>query len=106
MNGAKAISISDQRVVNTSTIRIIQGETKIDGYPLRTFPIEIKAIAEDNKSAERLYNYMQVSTISDDFFVDNLRFSISEPMDRILIPSYKHNFKVEKMETVLEEGDK
>ncbi|KHF28561.1 hypothetical protein LR68_02649 [Anoxybacillus sp. BCO1] len=44
MYGAEHISIADQRLVNTTVIRDINGVTKVDSYPLRSFPIEIKVI--------------------------------------------------------------
>lgn len=103
--GAKEISIANQRVVNTTVIREIQGETKIDGFPLRNFPIEIKVIAEDFESAEKLYNRMQISTIPDEFFIDNLQVFISEPKKEITIPPYTNHIKVKYMKTVREERD-
>lgn len=106
MYGSLAIAISDQRVVQSTAIRIIQGETKIDGYPLRNFPIEIKAITKDRASAEKLYNYMQISNLADDFFVDNLKYSVSIPNENIVIPAYDHEITVKIMENVLEEGEK
>ncbi|WAA10638.1 DUF881 domain-containing protein [Fervidibacillus albus] len=105
MYGASAISIANQRIIHTTSIRDIQGETKIDGYPLRTFPVEIKVIAEDEKTANRLYNGMQISTIPDDFFIDNLSVSISEVNQSITIPAYDHTIEVDVMETVKTEGD-
>ncbi len=47
MYGAEHISIADQRLVNTTVIRDINGVTKVDSYPLRSFPIEIKVITPD-----------------------------------------------------------
>lgn len=106
MYGAKAISIADQRIVTTTTIRDIQGETRVDGYPLRLFPLEIKVIAKDAVTAKKLYSRMQISTIPDDFFIDNLDMSISEPQEKIVIPAYSNNFTISKMKTVKEEGKK
>ncbi|WAA13678.1 DUF881 domain-containing protein [Fervidibacillus halotolerans] len=105
MYGAKAISVANQRIINTTSIRDVQGETKIDGFPLRTFPIEIKVIAEDEKTANKLYNGVQISTIPDDFFIDNLSVSISEVKKSITIPAYNHSIKVDVMETVKDEGE-
>jgi uncharacterized protein YlxW (UPF0749 family) len=98
--GAQAISIGEQRITPYSTIRFIEGETKIDGYPLRDFPLHIKVITEDEETAEKLYNYMQVSTIADDFFIERFRISISEPKQNIVIPAYNGDFKIKTMEIV------
>ena len=73
MHGAKAISIGDHRVITTTSIRTIQGETKIDGYPLRNYPVEVKVIAEDWDSANK-FNHMQVSAIPDDFSLITLNW--------------------------------
>ena len=105
MYGAKEISIQGQRVVNTTVIREIQGETKIDGYPLRNFPIEIKVITATQEEAKKLYNRMQISTISDDFIIDNIGVSISEPMEEITIPPYLNSFRPKIMKAVDDEGE-
>lgn len=103
MYGAKAISIADQRIISRTTIRNIQGVTKVDGYPLRKFPLEIKIIASDRETVKKLYNQMQISTVSDDFFIDNLKVSISEPQEEIIIPAYSSGLSVNHMQTVKEE---
>lgn len=104
MYGAKAISIAGQRVIASTVIREIQGETKIDGYPLRIFPIEIKLLTEDMNAATKLYSRMQISTIADDFILDNIRVSISEPAEELVIPAYTNRIELEMMEPVNEEG--
>lgn len=106
MYGAKAISIANKRVITTTTIRNIQGETKIDGYPLKKFPVEVKVITNDEAATNKLYNRMQVSTIPDEFFIDNLTLTISEPKDDVTISVYENNIVVNEMETVKEEGKK
>src|SRR5690606_9761355 len=58
MYEALHISIDNQRVINTTVIRDINGETKIDGHSINKLPFEIKVIAENSHSAEKLYNRM------------------------------------------------
>ncbi|MCU9612193.1 DUF881 domain-containing protein [Caldibacillus lycopersici] len=106
MYGATAISIAEQRVINTTVIREVAGVTKIDGYPLNTFPIEVKVIASSEDQANKLYNRMQISSIPDDFFIDNLSMEISEPKEKLMIPKYQNDIDVKKMEPVKEEGGK
>lgn len=92
--GAESISIDGRRVVNTTVIRDINGKTKIDGYSLHSFPLEIKVIGED---AEKLFSRLNGSTVMDTFAVDNLRLSISEPKGSITIPPYDDVIRVQNM---------
>ncbi|EMI11758.1 DUF881 domain-containing protein [Anoxybacillus gonensis] len=97
MYGAQHISIADQRIVNTTVIRDINGVTKVDSYPLRSFPIEIKVIAPD---AEKMYNRLKASTIADDFALENLLLTVSEPQQRVVISPYDGAVRVKQMEAV------
>lgn len=101
MYGAEHISIADQRIVNTTVIRDINGVTKVDAHPLRSFPIEVKVIAAD---AEKLYNRLKASTIADDFALENLQLTISEPQQRVVIPPYDGTVRVKQMEAVEDDG--
>lgn len=104
MYGAKSISIADQRVIHTTVIREIQGETKIDGFPLRKFPIEIKVITENLQVAEKLYNRMNISEAAEAFFIDNLRVNVSPPVESLTIPPYENSIHVKNLKPVKEEG--
>ncbi|MED0688140.1 DUF881 domain-containing protein [Anoxybacillus ayderensis] len=99
MYGAEHISIADQRLVNTTVIRDINGVTKVDSYPLRSFPIEIKVITPD---AEKMYNRLKASTIADDFALENLLLTVSEPQQRVVISPYDGTVRVKQMEAVEE----
>jgi uncharacterized protein YlxW (UPF0749 family) len=105
MYGAKSISIADQRVIHTTVIREIQGETKIDGFPLRKFPIEIKVITENLQVAEKLYNRMNISEAAEAFFIDNLRVNVSPPVKSLTIPPYENSIHVKNLKPVKEEGE-
>jgi uncharacterized protein YlxW (UPF0749 family) len=96
--GASQISIAGQRMINTSVIRDINGITKLDGYPLDTFPIEVKVTVESLDVAEKLYNRMQVSNSTEEFFIENFRLSISSPQPDISIPAYKDTIQIRYME--------
>nr|WP_249365352.1 DUF881 domain-containing protein [Cytobacillus citreus] len=97
MYGAMQISIDNQRIINTTVIRDINGETKIDGHSLNGFPIEIKVIAENAKSADKLFKRMQVSKSADEFFVDNLRVKVVKPDEMIEIPAYQNTIRIRDM---------
>lgn len=96
--GAENISIQGQRIINSTVIRDINGETKVDGYALDQFPIEIKITVEKIQTAERLYKQMQVSKSADEFFIDNFRLSISEPQAKVVIPAYQDTIRIQKLE--------
>ena len=96
--GAAEISIADQRWINTSVIRDINGITKMDGYPLDRFPIEVKVAVDNMDMAEKLYNRMQVSNSTEEFFIQNFRLSISTPQPTVNIPAYRDEIKIRNME--------
>lgn len=101
---AEEISIQGRRVINSSVIRDINGQTKLDNYSLHTFPIEIKVISED---ANKLYNRMSASTTDEDFAIDNLRLAVSNPIEHVTIPAYDGTIRVKNMKPLeLNEGGK
>lgn len=97
---AEEISIAGQRVINTTVIRDINGVTKIDGYPLNIYPIEIKIMTSD---PEKLYNRLKVSTIVDDFVIENFSLEISKPVNKITIPAYRDTIRIKHMKPSLAE---
>ncbi|MDX8364976.1 DUF881 domain-containing protein [Cytobacillus sp. IB215665] len=94
------ISIAEQRVINTTVIRDINGITKIDGYPLNRFPFEIKVIAKNEEGAEKLYNRLQVSSMIDAFVYDNLQVVISDPIASIEVPAFSEIPRIKNMKPV------
>lgn len=103
MYGAKHISVADQRVVNTTVIREINGDTKIDGVSLRHFPIEILIVTDDEEAAEKLYNRMLVSQSIESFYIDNLQVKISKPATNLKVPAYGGVISIRGMESVKQE---
>jgi uncharacterized protein YlxW (UPF0749 family) len=101
---AEEISIQGRRVINSTVIRDINGQTKMDNYSLHTYPIEIKVISEN---ADKLYNRMNASTTDEDFAIDNLSLSISNPIDSMTIPAYEDTIRVKNMKPLeIKEGGK
>jgi len=92
--GAEEMAINGHRVINTTVIRDINGITKIDGYNLNNFPITIHVISED---AEKLYNRINGSTLKDDYAIDNLLFTVSEPKEEIVVPGYNETVRIKHM---------
>ncbi len=92
--GAKEISIQGRRLINSTVIRDINGQTKIDNYSLHTYPIEIKVISDN---VDKLYNRMNASTTDEDFAIDNLSLTISDPIEKLTIPAYEDSIRVRNM---------
>lgn len=100
MYGAVHISVDEQRVINTTVIRDIGTVTKIDGYSLNRLPLQIKVITKNAEEADKLYNRMEISTVVEDFFIDNLRVILEKPQEDIMIPGYQDTIRVRYMEPV------
>ncbi|MGS2776760.1 DUF881 domain-containing protein [Robertmurraya sp. GLU-23] len=100
MYGAKHVSVAGQRVINTTVIRDINGETKINGRSLTKFPIEIIVLTEDFTVAEKLYNQMQVSKSAEEFFIDNLTVTVKKPELSITVPAFEDSIRIRGMEQV------
>lgn len=96
--GAEEIAINDNRYVNTTVIREINNVLKMDGNPLNQLPIEVKVIAKDASTAEKLFNYMKVSKSADEFFVSNLLLNVEQPEKEITIPAYSKAINIHYME--------
>jgi len=105
MYEAKYVAIDGQRIINTTVIRDINGETKIDGHTLRGLPIEIKVGVDDMNTAEKLSNRMKVSKARDEFFTESLRLSVSASNPDITIPAYDNSIRVKYMDPIKEGGD-
>jgi uncharacterized protein YlxW (UPF0749 family) len=104
MYDAKYVSMDGQRVINTTVIRDINSETKIDGHSLNSLPIEVKVVVDDMKTAEKLYNRMQVSKSIEEFFVENLRLTVSQPNTKVTVPAYSNPIRIRYMDVVKEGG--
>lgn len=91
---AEEISIGGFRIINTTVIRDINGITKIDGNSIVGYPLEIKVISED---AEKLYNKIQGSALKDDFAIDNLKLTISRPLNDLKIPPYNETIRMKNV---------
>jgi uncharacterized protein YlxW (UPF0749 family) len=99
--GATYISISGHRLINTSVIRDINNDTKIDGHSLKKLPIEINVVTESLDMAEKLYNRMQGSESAEDLFrFDSLRVTIMKPSQNITVPAYQDTIRVTNMQPV------
>lgn len=103
MYGAKQVSIDGQRVINSTVIRDINKETKIDGHAIKDLPIEIHVVTDSLKNAGKLYNHMQVSKSAEEFFIDNMRLTVSQPKPSVTVPAYENPIRVLNMNTAGDE---
>nr|WP_141431397.1 DUF881 domain-containing protein [Bacillus sp. 03113] len=105
--GAKEISIENLRYINTTVIRDINNETKMNGHSLNKLPLEVKVITDTIEAAEKLQKQMQVSKSADEFFMENLRISVSAPLLELTIPAFQDSIRIRNMKPVeLDKGGK
>lgn len=104
MYEAEYVAIDGKRIINTSVIRDINRETKIDGHTIKRLPVEVKVVVNDQNTAEKLYNRMKVSKARDEFFIESLRLTISKPIPDITVPAYDNPIRIQNIEPVKEGG--
>lgn len=82
------IEIDGQRVVHTTAIRDINGKTTVNSVPISNSNVDIYIITETFEKAEKLHSYLYASTFQDDFYIDNLKLTISPAKEEITIDAY------------------
>jgi uncharacterized protein YlxW (UPF0749 family) len=100
MYDAKYVSVDGQRIINTTVIRDINNETKIDGHALSSLPIEVKVGVDNFEIAEKLYNRIKASKATEEFFTENLKLVISEPTPEVTIPAYDNPIRIRYLESL------
>lgn len=99
MYGGKHVSVAGHRILSNTVIREIAGSTKISGYTLKHWPIEIIVITEDFKTAEKMSHRLKASPIGDDFFIDHLLLTVSEAEREVIVPAYEDKIRIKHMKT-------
>lgn len=87
------MEIDGKRVTALSAIRDINGNTTVNGLPVQIPPFQIKIISSDLESSETLYNFLQSSSLLDDFYLDDFILEISEPAEGITISGRADRFE-------------
>ncbi|TWT07440.1 DUF881 domain-containing protein [Planococcus sp. CPCC 101016] len=82
------VSIDGKRIINTTAIRDINGQTTVNTKPVQTPPFSLKIISGSMEESEKLYNHLLASRILDDFYIDNLTLNVSEPQNDMMIEAY------------------
>lgn len=87
-----ALEIDGKRFTTLSSIRDINGVTTVNGLNVSTPPFTIRIISPAFTDSEKLYNYLAASTITDDFYLDNLILDVSKPTDDVRIRGWQERF--------------
>ncbi|MGN1401755.1 MAG: DUF881 domain-containing protein [Bacillus sp. (in: firmicutes)] len=91
---AAHISINGNRIINSTVIRDINGVTKIDGSPIDTFPIEIRALSDD---AGKLRDNIKVSQSAEELFIEDLSLTVSDVIPSLTIPAFRGDLTIQQM---------
>lgn len=89
--GASNIAIDGNRIVHTTAIRDINGETTVNSVPLSSPPFEVVVGTSSFKEAKKIYNSVQASTFIDSFYLDNYNLNIEEPTELLTIPAFENS---------------
>jgi len=89
MNKGTQIVIDGNRIVQTSAIRDINGQTTINRTPIGKPPIEIQVGTSTLEHAKMLHNYLLASSFNDSFYLENLKLVVEEPTNRLSITLYE-----------------
>ncbi|SET85306.1 Uncharacterized conserved protein YlxW, UPF0749 family [Salinibacillus kushneri] len=101
--GANDIAIENERIIQISPVRDVNGETYVNNRPLPSVPVEISVLAED---AKELMEYMQVSKVNDYFAVENLEVQYQVDF-HLTLPAYQQHIDLEYIRSAeSEEGGK
>lgn len=92
------LAIAGERVTNTTAIRDINGYTTVNTEPISTPPFTIAITAASMEEARKLSSYLTASAIHDDFYIDDLIITISEPLEELVLPAFKKEINMEHLE--------
>ncbi|MDC3416476.1 DUF881 domain-containing protein [Aquibacillus salsiterrae] len=92
--GATDIAIENERIINTTPIRYVNGETYVNNHALRKVPVQIKVLSQN---PSRLLDYIQVSKSKDYFAIENLDL-IANIKQKLVLPKYEGMINVEMLE--------
>ncbi|AQU79893.1 MULTISPECIES: DUF881 domain-containing protein [Planococcus] len=97
------VSIDNKRIINTTAIRDINGQTTVNAKPIELPPFSIKIISESMEDSEKLYNHLLSSRILDDFYIDNLTLTVSAPKKDLIIEAYDEVIDTKYLQSTEEE---
>ncbi|WP_432354889.1 DUF881 domain-containing protein [Sporosarcina sp. A2] len=87
------MEIDGKRLTALSAIRDINGETTVNGLPVALPPFQIKILSADLGISEKLYNFLQSSSLLDDFYLDDFVLEIHEPDAEVTVTGRLDQFE-------------
>lgn len=97
------VSIDGKRIINTTAIRDINGQTTVNTKPVETPPFSMKIISKSMEDSEKLYNHLLSSRILDDFYIDNMTLTVSAPQPEFVIEAYDGAITTKYLQSTEEE---
>lgn len=97
------VSVDGKRIINTTSIRDINGQTSVNAKPVETPPFSIKIISKSIEDSEKLYNHLLGSRILDDFYIDNMSLTVSAPQSDMIIEAYDGIINTKYLQAIEEE---
>ncbi|MBK3494486.1 DUF881 domain-containing protein [Viridibacillus sp. YIM B01967] len=88
-----AVVIDGKRIVQTTAIRDINGQTTVNSLAVRTPPFSLIISTSTLADAKKLASYLEASSIADEFYIDNLTLSIGEPQKKLALDAYDRSFE-------------
>ncbi|MCT2538055.1 DUF881 domain-containing protein [Aquibacillus koreensis] len=92
--GATDIAVGNERIINISPIRYVNGKTYVNNRAIPSLPIEIKVLANN---PERLLNHLEVSQSRDEFAIEDLELKL-EIDNQLDLPKFEGNINLEGIE--------
>lgn len=101
---ATTIAIDNQRLIQASAIRDINGKTTVNGKPLAMPPLSVQVGTLNIEDAKKLKAQLEASSIIDSFYLDDVLLEIGEPQEDVVIVKYADAVKINYLQQ-LDKGD-
>ncbi|MGN8645101.1 DUF881 domain-containing protein [Gracilibacillus sp. HCP3S3_G5_1] len=101
--GATEMAIENQRIINITPIRDVNGNIYVNNSSIGDLPTEMRVLTED---AEQINNHIEASEIGDYFALENILISLTEQSE-IILPAYDDQIELQDVDIVdvQEEGE-
>ena len=85
---AQAIDVDGKRIIYSSAIRDVNGNTTVNNLEVKRAPFTINVGVTTVEEAKKMYNQLEASPIGDEFFIDNLRLAIGDPVNDVIVSAF------------------
>ncbi|WP_089737727.1 DUF881 domain-containing protein [Gracilibacillus ureilyticus] len=82
--GAAHMAIEQERLINITPIRNVNGRVYVNNSPIGSLPVEIYVLTDD---PERMINHIEVSESNDYFALENMEI-ITEQVTELVLPKF------------------